>query len=66
MSPSHHDHPPKKLSEEDMIAQKIPIWCRDSCVDLLPALNACRKETYYMPWKCEHERHIYEKCQYEE
>lgn len=28
--------------------------------------HRCRKATWYMPWKCEHERHAYEKCQYEE
>jgi len=27
---------------------------------LLP-LNVCRKQTYYMPWECDHERHTYEK-----
>ena len=30
------------------------------------ALNECRRKSFYLPWKCEHERHVYEKCQYKE
>ena len=26
----------------------------------------CRRATLYVPWKCEHERHSYEKCQYKD
>jgi len=37
---------------------------RDYCVDVLIPLNECRRENYYLPWKCEHERHAYELCQY--
>lgn len=33
---------------------------------LLIPLNICRHKTDYMPWKCEDERHGYEKCQYDE
>lgn len=33
---------------------------------LLIPLNKCRKQTLYAPWKCEDERHTYEKCQYDE
>ena len=28
-------------------------------------LNKCRQETFYLPWKCEDQRHGYEKCEYE-
>ncbi|XLV01326.1 hypothetical protein S245_015663, partial [Arachis hypogaea] len=27
--------------------------------------NKCRQAEFYLPWKCENERHSYEKCQYE-
>jgi hypothetical protein len=33
---------------------------------LLIPLNACRHDTFYMPWRCGPERHAYEKCQYVE
>lgn len=29
-------------------------------------LNKCRQKNFYLPWKCEDERHTYEKCQYDE
>eukprot|EP00899_Mesostigma_viride_P026895 jgi/Mesvir1/7390/Mv19191-RA.1 len=33
---------------------------------LLIPLNKCRREELYLPWKCQDERHAYEKCQYVE
>ncbi|KAJ2915436.1 hypothetical protein MD484_g4982, partial [Candolleomyces efflorescens] len=33
---------------------------------LLIPLNVCRKKSLYKPWECEHERHTYEKCQYDD
>ncbi|KAK8188855.1 putative NADH-ubiquinone oxidoreductase B18 subunit [Phyllosticta capitalensis] len=53
-------------SREEMAAAKLPIAYRDSCAHLLIPLNRCRVDTYYLPWKCETERHTYEKCQYDE
>ncbi|KAF4314055.1 hypothetical protein SLS57_005692 [Botryosphaeria dothidea] len=55
-----------QASSEDMTAAKLPLAYRDSCAHLLIPLNRCRYEEYYLPWKCEDERHTYEKCQYEE
>ncbi|ELR06447.1 hypothetical protein GMDG_07972 [Pseudogymnoascus destructans 20631-21] len=49
-----------------MSEAKLPMAYRDSCANLLIPLNRCRYEEYYLPWKCETERHSYEKCQYEE
>lgn len=43
---------------------KIYIGYRDFCAHLLIPLNACRRDNFYLPWRCEHERHAYEKCQY--
>ena len=32
----------------------------------IPPCCCCRRATLYVPWKCEHERHSYEKCQYKD
>jgi len=55
-----------KASQKDMADAKIELAYRDHCAHLLIPLNKCRRETMYLPWKCEHERHTYEKCQHEE
>ena len=47
-------------------AARLDIAYRDYCAHLLIPLNKCRHETFYLPWKCGHERHTYEKCQYVE
>ncbi|QDZ26033.1 NADH:ubiquinone oxidoreductase [Chloropicon primus] len=46
-------------------AQVPQVW-RDTCAHLLIPLNECRKKEHYLPWKCEHERHVYELCQYKD
>ncbi|KAG9194162.1 hypothetical protein G6011_04197 [Alternaria panax] len=60
------DGEPRKATREEMSAAKLPLPYRDSCAHLLIPLNRCRYEEYYLPWKCENERHSYEKCQYDE
>ena len=50
--------------QEDLQNAKIPLGYRDFCAHLLVPLNACRRKELYLPWKCEHERHAYEKCEY--
>ncbi|OUM54995.1 hypothetical protein BVG19_g4470 [[Candida] boidinii] len=47
-----------------MKQHQIPLPYRDRCAKLLVPLNKCRKEGWYLPWNCEHERHEYEACQY--
>eukprot|EP00055_Hartaetosiga_balthica_P011309 m.50903 g.50903 ORF g.50903 m.50903 type:complete len:76 (-) comp7540_c1_seq3:1565-1792(-) len=54
-----------KVTKEELQRNHIPLAWRDSCAYILIPLNKCRESTRYMPWKCEHERHLYEKCQYE-
>lgn len=56
----------EKASQQDMAKSRIPLEYRDYCANLLIPLNKCRGETFYLPWKCETERHAYEKCQYDE
>ncbi|ORY09006.1 NADH-ubiquinone oxidoreductase B18 subunit-domain-containing protein [Clohesyomyces aquaticus] len=58
--------PTAKATREEMSAARLPLPYRDSCAHLLIPLNRCRHEEFYLPWKCETERHSYEKCQYEE
>ncbi|WFD35297.1 hypothetical protein MCUN1_002148 [Malassezia cuniculi] len=53
-------------SLEECNAAHVPLGYRDSCSALLIPLNKCRRKTLYAPWKCEEERHTYERCQYEE
>ncbi|ETN43491.1 uncharacterized protein HMPREF1541_02650 [Cyphellophora europaea CBS 101466] len=57
---------PRRATREEMSEAKLPLAYRDSCAHLLIPLNKCRHKTWYMPWKCESERHGYEKCQYDE
>ncbi|THW21437.1 hypothetical protein D6D25_06880 [Aureobasidium pullulans] len=58
--------PSTTASREEMSDARLPIPYRDTCAHLLIPLNRCRHNEYYLPWKCENERHSYEKCQYEE
>ncbi|KAL4261432.1 NADH dehydrogenase [ubiquinone] 1 beta subcomplex subunit 7 [Pleurotus pulmonarius] len=53
-------------SQNELKANKVPLGWRDQCSALLIPLNVCRRDTMYLPWKCEDERHVYEKCQYDD
>ncbi|CAI9768465.1 unnamed protein product [Fraxinus pennsylvanica] len=48
-------------TQEEMVEAKVPIPYRDQCAHLLIPLNKCRQAEFYLPWKCEAERHTYEK-----
>ncbi|XP_027098281.1 NADH dehydrogenase [ubiquinone] 1 beta subcomplex subunit 7-like [Coffea eugenioides] len=52
-------------TQEEMVEAKVPIPYRDQCAHLLIPLNKCRQAEFYLPWKCEDQRHSYEKCEYE-
>eukprot|EP00890_Picochlorum_soloecismus_P005403 jgi/Picsp_1/5864/NSC_03223-R1_nadh-ubiquinone oxidoreductase b18 len=54
------------VTEKEVHDAKVPLAFRDYCVDALIPLNECRRKNFYLPWKCEHERHAYELCQYKE
>ena len=43
---------------------KIPLAYRDKCGHLLVDLNKCRRENYFSPAQCGHQRHTYEECEY--
>ncbi|WFD40339.1 uncharacterized protein MJAP1_003325 [Malassezia japonica] len=55
---SETDH---TASLEESNAARLPLGYRDSCSALLIPLNKCRRQTLYAPWKCEEERHTYER-----
>lgn len=50
-------------THEEMMANKLDVNVRDNCAHLLIPLNKCRIATHFAMWKCDHERHEYEKCQ---
>ena len=69
MGGGHHHHNPEAMprKEQDLDAvkkAKIPLGYRDTCSHLLIPLNECRRETWFNPNKCTHQRHTYEECQY--
>ncbi|BEI85120.1 hypothetical protein CcaverHIS002_0505210 [Cutaneotrichosporon cavernicola] len=53
-------------SETEMKANRLPLGWRDQCSSLLIPLNICRHKNDYLTWKCDDERHSYEKCQYDD
>ena len=53
-------------TQAEMAEALLPLHWRDYCAHLLIPLNACRRDTLGVPWKCGHERHAYEQCQYNE
>lgn len=61
-------HPPTevKATKEEMDKAQVDLALRDACAHLLIPLNKCRRATFFLPWKCEDERHGYEACQYAE
>mmetsp|Transcript_36928 Transcript_36928/g.94334 ORF Transcript_36928/g.94334 Transcript_36928/m.94334 type:complete len:80 (+) Transcript_36928:3-242(+) len=62
-----HAAPPRvPPNEQDCKDNLIDIGWRDYCSHLLIPLNKCRYREFFLPWKCEKERHAYEACQYHE
>jgi NADH dehydrogenase (ubiquinone) 1 beta subcomplex subunit 7 len=53
-----------KVTQKELQNARIDLAYRDHCSHLLIPLNKCRRQTFYMPYECSHERHEYEKCQY--
>ena len=55
-----------EATQKQLSDAKIDLAYRDFCAHLLIPLNECESGATSLPWKCEHERHVYEKCQYKE
>jgi hypothetical protein len=45
--------PSTEATRAEMSEAKLPIPYRDGCANLLIPLNKCRRDSYYLPWKCE-------------
>ncbi|KAJ3386640.1 hypothetical protein HDU80_000338 [Chytriomyces hyalinus] len=59
--------PPKMhISQLELQKERIPLAFRDYCSHLLPELNKCRRDNWYLPWHCEMERVTWTKCQYDD
>jgi NADH dehydrogenase (ubiquinone) 1 beta subcomplex subunit 7 len=55
-----------KITKEELAKAKVPLHLRDYCAHLVVPLLECQKKNYYLPWKCKHERHDWEVCEYTE
>lgn len=53
-------------TQQELYDARVPLHWRDYCSHLLIPLNVCRRETMGAPWKCGHERHAYEQCQFKD
>ncbi|RIB10699.1 NADH-ubiquinone oxidoreductase [Gigaspora rosea] len=66
MTSKDDEKPIMIATQKEMEEAHLPLEWRDFCAHLLIPLNKCRNKNNYLPWKCENERHVYEKCQYDE
>ena len=69
MGGGEHHHSPAAMPKKDqdlalLKKHRIPLAFRDSCAHLLIPLDECRRETYFNPDQCGHQRHTYEECQF--
>ena len=53
-------------TQEEMESAKLPLEDRDYCAHLLIKYRACRADKAPWLYKCEHEKHEYLNCQYQE
>jgi len=60
--------PPRKMNmtSEEMHEANMPIRLRSWCAHHVMPLHKCRLENYWLPYKCEHEREMFEKCRYKD
>ncbi|KAI8872388.1 hypothetical protein GQ42DRAFT_161339 [Ramicandelaber brevisporus] len=61
-----YEEPVMVATQKEMQEHRIPLQFRDFCAHLLIPLNSCRRDNFYLPWRCNDERHTYEKCQYDD
>ncbi len=59
-------HLEPQVTQQEMADAKVPINLRDYCAHLFIPLMKCRKENYYLPWKCQTEKHAWDECQFQE
>lgn len=55
-----------QVTEEELAEAKVPLNLRDYCAHLFIPLMKCRKDNYYLPWKCKKEKHQWDECEFQE
>ncbi|XP_064386820.1 NADH dehydrogenase [ubiquinone] 1 beta subcomplex subunit 7-like [Halichondria panicea] len=55
-----------QVTSEEMSEAQVPLNLRDYCAHYFIPLMKCRKENYYLPWKCKKEKHSWEECQFQD
>ncbi|KXS11870.1 hypothetical protein M427DRAFT_415485 [Gonapodya prolifera JEL478] len=58
--------PAMQVTREQLREARVPLAKRDYCAHLYIPLEKCRERTLRMPWKCSHEQHVYDYCEYME
>ena len=69
MGGGHHHanseaEPRREQDLQSLADARVPLSFRDTCGHLLVPLNKCRRQTWWSPNRCGHERHTYEECLY--
>lgn len=55
-----------RVDDAEMALNQIPLGARDCCAHWLIELRRCQRREYYLPWKCQLEKHCYEACKIQE
>ena len=55
-----------KVTQEEMAEAKVPLNLRDYCAHHFIPLMKCRKDNYYLPWRCKKEKHDWDECEFQE
>jgi len=55
-----------KATEAEMVSAKVPLKLRDYCAHLFINYQACKRDKFPYVYRCKHEKHEYEECQYQE
>jgi len=55
-----------KIGIEELRKENVAQAYRDFCAHLLVPLNRCRYDNLFLPSRCQHEKHLYEQCVYED
>ena len=55
-----------QVTQEELAEAKVPLNLRDYCAHYFIPLMKCRKDNYYLPWKCKKEKHDWDDCEFQE
>mmetsp|Transcript_4470 Transcript_4470/g.6252 ORF Transcript_4470/g.6252 Transcript_4470/m.6252 type:complete len:113 (+) Transcript_4470:387-725(+) len=69
LPPLNHGYKGERVmltSREEMKQTNLPLRLRDYCAHLAIPLKECGYRNYFLPGKCDHELHAWEKCRYHE